>query len=171
MAQRAASLSEAGLPPTHTVSVECVLLIGLPGAGKTTFYRQRFSATHRHISKDLWPNAPRRDLRQQRELQAALEAGTSVVIDNVNASAAERAAAIAVARACRARVVGYYFAVTTRQAVARNIERTGRARVPNVAIFSAAKRLEPPKLAEGFDRLFRVELTPERGFAVEEVTP
>jgi hypothetical protein len=38
-----------------------------------------------------------------------------------------------------------------------------------VAIFTAAKRLNPPTFEEGFDELFRVELTPERGFAVQEI--
>jgi len=28
------------------------MLIGLPGAGKTTFFRERFAATHDHVSKD-----------------------------------------------------------------------------------------------------------------------
>src|SRR5687768_14377651 len=32
-------------------SVECVILIGLPGAGKTTFFRERFAASHDHVSK------------------------------------------------------------------------------------------------------------------------
>lgn len=34
---------------------DCVIFIGLPASGKTTFYQRRFSATHRHISKDHWP--------------------------------------------------------------------------------------------------------------------
>jgi len=45
-----------------------VILAGLPAAGKTTFYRRRFAATHRHISKDLWPNAAGRDARQRRAI-------------------------------------------------------------------------------------------------------
>ena len=60
-------------------------------------------------------------------------------------------------RAHGARVIGYSFNVNTRPAVARNAERTGRGKVPTVAIFTAAKRLQRPSLAEGFDQLFRVE--------------
>ena len=41
--------------------MECVILVGLPGAGKTTFHRQNFAASHRHVSRDLWPNASGRD--------------------------------------------------------------------------------------------------------------
>jgi hypothetical protein len=38
--------------------------------------------------------------------------------------------------------------------------------VPNVAIFTVAKRLQPPTREEGFDELFRVTLTPDRTFSV-----
>jgi len=91
------------------------------------------------------------------------------VVDNTHPTVAERAAVIAAARARGARVVGYFVDVTTRVAVARNAERTGREKVPNVAIFTIAKRLERPALAEGFDQLFRVEVTETREFRVSEV--
>jgi hypothetical protein len=33
--------------------MELVLLVGLPGAGKTSFFRQRFAETHVHVSGAL----------------------------------------------------------------------------------------------------------------------
>jgi len=149
---------------------ECVILVGLPGAGKTSFYEQNFAASHRHISKDLWPNAAGREARQRRELADALASGASVVVDNTNPSVADRAAIIAIAHASGARVIGYFFDVTTRQAIARNAERRDRKKVPNVAIFTVAKRLVPPTPAEGFDELFRVTLTPDRTFSVSGIS-
>jgi len=148
---------------------ECVILVGLPGAVKTSFYEQNFAASHRHISKDLWPNAAGREARQRRELADALASGASVVVDNTNPSVADRAAIIAIAHASGARVIGYFFDVTTRQAIARNAERRDRKKVPNVAIFTVAKRLVPPTPAEGFDELFRVTLTPDRTFSVSGI--
>lgn len=139
---------------------ECVILVGLPGAGKSTLCRQRFPA-HEHISKDALPNVRHKQERQDAALRRALAAGQSVVVDNTNVSPAERASIIAIAREFDARVVGYYVEATTREAVARNEGRTGRARVPKVAIFTAAKRLVPPAAEEGFDEIHTLRVLPD----------
>jgi predicted kinase len=151
-----------------SAALECIILIGLPGAGKSTFYRERF-AGHMHISKDLWPNASGREGRQQKLIDETLAAGKSIVVDNTNPTAAERARIITAAKAQDARVIGYFFDITTRAAVARNANRTGRSKVPNVAIFTTAKRLQPPRLTEGFDELFRIELNKDRSFRVTRI--
>jgi hypothetical protein len=48
-----------------------------------TFYQQHFATTHRHISKDLWPNASARDARERRALldAFAFAEGAPVVVD------------------------------------------------------------------------------------------
>jgi predicted kinase len=146
--------------------LECVIFAGLPASGKTTFYQQRFAATHRHISKDNWPNATRKEARQAALIRQALGAGASVVVDNTNPSRADRGAIIALARAAAARVIGYYFDASTRAAVGRNRGREGSARVPDVAIFTAAKRMVAPAMDEGFDELYRVSIRDDGGFDV-----
>jgi len=149
------------------VSVECIVFVGLPASGKSTFYRQRFAATHTHISKDLFPKSANKGVRQARDLRAALGAGQSVVIDNTNPAVADRAEVIRVARQLGARVIGYYFAAAARDCVGRNRGREGAARVPPVAIFTAAKRLVIPTREEGFDELWRVEIREDGGFDVD----
>jgi len=146
---------------------ECVILVGLPGAGKTTFYRQRYPS-HDHISKDTLPNAGNKQARQDAALRRALAGRRSVIVDNTNVTAADRASVIGIAREFDARVVGYYIEATTREAVARNEKRTGRAKVPKVAIFTCAKRLVPPSAAEGFDELHTVRVLDDGGFAEKE---
>ena len=145
---------------------ECVIFAGLPAAGKTTFYQRRFAATHRHISKDHWPNATRKEARQAALIRQELGAGASVVVDNTNPSSADRGAIIGVARAAGARVIGYYFDASTRASVGRNRGREGSARVPDVAIFTTAKRMTAPTMNEGFDELYRVSIQDDGAFDV-----
>ena len=146
-----------------------MILIGLPASGKSTFFRERFAATHDHVSKDLLRNNRQPQRRQDQLIAESLASGRSVVVDNTNPSAAVRAPVIALARKHGAEVVGYFFATEAGDALRRNRARQGRERVPDVAIFTARKRLEPPTRAEGFDRVFSVRMNEaERTF---EVTP
>lgn len=148
---------------------ECVILVGLPASGKTTFYQQRFAATHQHISKDHWPTASDRDRRQAELIGSALSQGLSVVVDNTNPSVTDRAPVIALARRHGARVIGYHFTATTREAVGRNRGREGKQRVPDVAIFTKAKHMAVPTPEEGFDELYAVSIRDDRTFAVQEI--
>jgi predicted kinase len=146
--------------------VELAILVGLPGAGKTSFFRARLAGSHVHVSKDVIGHG-RDTARRQLELAAqALRRGQSVAVDNTNARAADRAPLIALAREAGARVVSYVLQTTPREAAARNRGREGAARVPNVAVFATAKRLEPPTVAEGFEAVYLVRA--EGGdFAIE----
>src|SRR5205823_4456709 len=130
--------------PSRERPAELVVLVGLQASGKSTFCRERFAATHVHVSKDELRNVRQREARQRELVQAALTAGRSVVVDNTNATRADRASLIALARAFGARVVGYHFTSRVPESLARNRGREGRARVPDVAIFVTAKRWEPP---------------------------
>lgn len=136
--------------------MELIIFTGLQASGKSTFYRQRFATTHELISKDLLHKHKGR--RQAQLIEAALSAGRSVVVDNTNPSPAERAELISLARAYGAEITGYFFEPHVGQSLKRNEQRTGNARVPNIAIFATAKKLVPPTYAEGFDKLYRVRI-------------
>jgi predicted kinase len=145
---------------------ELVLLIGLPGAGKSTFFRLHFADSHVHVSRDAFGERRRPETLQNELLRDALGSGRSVVIDNTNVSVEERARFIDEARLHGVRVVGYRFDVSTRECVSRNDGRSGRARIPKVGILSAAKRLVAPSKEEGFDALYRVRVLPELRFEI-----
>jgi len=100
-------------------------------------------------------------------MRQALSQGLSVVIDNTNPAPADRGPVIAIARQYGARVIGYYFTATTREAIGRNRGREGKARVPEVAIFARAKRMAKPLLEEGFDELYAVAIESGGDFSVQ----
>jgi predicted kinase len=144
---------------------ECVILIGLPGAGKSTFYRRTLAPTHLHISKDLIPRGAKdKQARQEALIRTALASGRSIAVDNTHVTTAERGEVIRLAREYGARVVGCYIEATTREAIARNERREGREQVPEVAIFTRAKHLEPPRADEGFDELQTYRVNAEGQF-------
>ena len=140
------------------MALELVVLVGLQASGKSTFFRERFAATHDHVSKDLFPNNRDRNRRQTQLIRAALGAGSSVVVDNTNPTARDRLTPIQLGRESGARIIGYFFESDPHESLRRNDRREGRARVPAVAIFATAKKLSLPSPEEGFDELFRVRL-------------
>jgi predicted kinase len=162
------SVTHGSAEPAANVAAELVIFVGLPGSGKSTFFRERFAASHAHISKDNFKRSAQRERKQSELLQRALVSGTSAVVDNTNVGLEERARLIAAARRHGVRVVGYFFDSALRDCLARNRERAGSARIPDVGIFAAAKRLVAPAPSEGFDALYTVKTLPGAGF---EVTP
>jgi predicted kinase len=141
--------------------MECVILIGLPASGKTTFYRERLAGSHEHVSKDAMRHHRHPQRRQEQLIAAALASGRSVVVDNTNPRVEDRAAIIAISRRHGAQVAGYFFPTEAPVALRRNRKRQGRDRVPDVAIFVTRKRLEKPTYEEGFDRLYTVAVNEE----------
>ncbi|TMA15404.1 MAG: ATP-binding protein [Deltaproteobacteria bacterium] len=125
---------------------ELVIFVGLQAAGKSSFFRERFGATHAHVSKDLMPRAVRdKESRQLGQIEQALLIGRPVVVDNTNPRAADRAPLIELARRYEARVVGYFFEPRIQDSIRRN-----EARQPQV-----------PKVARGVQRGPAREVTAE----------
>lgn len=136
--------------------MEAVILIGIPGAGKTTFYRERFFDTHVRISLDMLKTRE----RERSLLSACLSVRQPFVVDNTNVLAVERAVYITQAKAAGFRSTGYYFQIPVRTAIARNSKRNDKKPLVVPAILRAYKRIEEPSLAEGFDELYAVTSDP-----------
>jgi predicted kinase len=144
--------------------MEIIIFAGLQASGKSTFFRTRFAATHVLVSKDLLRNNKQPSRRQQQLIEAALQAGSSVVVDNTNPTLADRAELIQSGRTYGAEIVGYYFEPQVKQSLLRNKQRTGKEKVPDVAIFATMKRFVPPTYQEGFDMLFSVSANDDGTF-------
>lgn len=146
--------------------MDLIILIGLQAAGKSTFARTRF-ADAVYVSKDAMRNVRNKARRQEAMIRKAFEEGQNVVVDNTNPTLADRQALIALGRAYGARILGYFFSSRVQECLERNLQRTGKARVPDVAIHATRRRLEIPAFAEGFDELYYVTLdVPREDFRV-----
>jgi predicted kinase len=146
--------------------VDLVVLAGLQGAGKTSFFRARFAATHAHVSRDHFRSARDPRARQRTLVEDAARAGRSVVVDNTNARREDRAELVALARSLGMRPVLYWFPPDVRASLARNARRSGRERVPPVAVFATSKRLAAPDPSEGFDDVHEVRATADGAFEI-----
>lgn len=145
-------------------AVEAVVFCGIQASGKTTFYRERFFETHVRISMDLL----RTRRREGALLEACLASGQRFVVDNTNPSREERRRYVAPALAAKFDVVAYAFEARPRDAIERNDPRLGKQRIPIGGILGTFKRLERPRLDEGFSAIYRVTIV-DGGFAAERV--
>lgn len=144
--------------------MEMVLLIGVQGSGKSSFYKERFYRTHLRISRDMLKSPH----RERRILQVCLETRQPVVIDNMNLTRQGRAEYLRLAQTAGFRSVGYFFQTSVAESLQRNAQRTGPEKIAKPGIFTAHKRLEPPAKAEGFAQLFIVKIDVGGDFLTEE---
>lgn len=145
--------------------MEMILFIGCQGAGKTTFYLERFFKTHVRVNLDMLKTRHRERLL----VLACLHMKQRFVVDNTNATAKDRQRYFDLARDSRFRVIGYYFEATIDEALERNARREGKERIPEIGVRGTFAKLEPPTYAEGFDELFRVRVLPDRQYGVERM--
>jgi predicted kinase len=145
--------------------MEAVILIGIQGSGKSTFYKERFVDTHLRINLDMLKTRHREKLL----LQACLAAQQPFVVDNTNPSKEERRRYIEPAKAAGFRLIGYFFPPEIEGSKQRNESRPRV--VPLGGLLGTYRRLEIPTLDEGFDKLYYVAIGAEGGFDVAEGPP
>ncbi len=165
--------------------IELVILVGIPGSGKTTFFRRRLEGRYVRVSLDNWRGRSNVRAKERLAIAEGLErarqsAGAlrGVVVDNTNITRQTRRRYFELAAEMRAsaaavRVVAYWFDEPLERCLARNESRPIDAAVgepyfvPAAAIVGFARSLEPPRYEEGFAEILRVvvrdgdfELTP-----------
>lgn len=138
-------------PPANTTP-KAILLIGIPAAGKTTFYEQHLAPLGVvHINLDTL----RTRHREQQLLQECLANGRSFAVDNTNTLPQERARYISAAAQAGYRIEGYFLRSRVQECVAANATR--KRQVPETAIAAMSARLVLPTYTEGFDALYYVQ--------------
>lgn len=134
--------------------MQLIMFVGIPGCGKSTFYKEQFFNSHVHLSLDLLNTRN----KEQRFLNLALSLQQRVVIDNTNVLREERNKYITQAKEKRYEVVGYYFESNLSDCLERNEKRSGKDRIEKVGVIAKFKQLQPPSYDEGFDKLYFVKI-------------
>jgi predicted kinase len=134
--------------------MQLILFVGIPGCGKSTFYKERFFNTHMRISLDLLNTRN----KEKRFMNLAFTLQQRFVVDNTNVSKAERSSYIAQAKGNHYKVVGYYFDSLLSDCLQRNENRRGNEKIEKVGVITKFKQLQLPSLEEGFDELYFVKI-------------
>ena len=146
--------------------MEAIILVGVQGSGKSTFYRQHFFDTHVRINLDML----RTRYREKLLLAACLAAKQPFVVDNTTPLPADRARYIGLAREAGFRVVAYFMESTLREAIERNNKRAGNQKIPVPAVAGTFRKLQRPTMDEGFDAVYGVTISPEGAFVIHGET-
>ena len=134
--------------------MEAIIFCGIQASGKSTFYKKYFFPTHVRISLDMF----RTRHRENKFLETCINTLQPFVVDNTNPTRADRQKYIQIAKDNRFKVTGYYFQSKINESLARNNCRTGKEKIPEIALRGTYNKLELPSPDEGFDTLYYVEL-------------
>lgn len=133
--------------------MEIIVLVGIPGSGKTTLAQNSFSKYHR-INLDTLHTRSKED----EEIANSLSSRQDLIIDNTNATKKSRSKYIQSGKRFGVTVRAIYLKTPVELALQRNASRIGKARVPDNAVRFYFKIIQPPSIEEGFDRVDVVEV-------------
>lgn len=130
-----------------------VILMGLQGSGKSTFYRRFLADDFIRVNLDTLKTRN----KEAELVEECLAKGTSFAVDNTNPTKADRQRYIPVAREHGYKVVGYFMESKLKDCMERNEKRQGKEKIPRTAIAATSNKLEMPSYEEGFDELYLVK--------------
>jgi predicted kinase len=137
-----------------------ILLIGLPGSGKSTWTRQNASGAIVVSQDDLidaitplgfeYSARPIYAAAEEVIARAALQAGRTVIVDRTNRTAALRARWIAIGREAQCKIVAIVMSTDVETCRIRNRARSGQRRVSEERMDRMIAVFQHPTLDEGF---------------------
>ena len=136
-----------------------VIMMGLQGSGKSTFCAAHYP-NYTRINLDTL----RTRKKEHDALWQALNRKENIIIDNTNPTKDDRKKYIQAGREQKYKIIGCFMQSVLQDCIERNNGRTGKKKIPEIAISCTANKLELPSYAEGFDELYYVEIT-DAGFA------
>lgn len=141
---------------------ECIIFIGPPGSGKSTFYKNsELYETHVRLNMDMLNSRP----REEAIIKTLVKFQTKFVVDNTCINKKARSRFFEMLKDCKPTYtfVAYRFDVSKEVCLESNKERIRR--IPDVAIHTAFKNLEEPELSEGFSKI-RIYKRNQYGFYI-----
>ena len=145
--------------------MQLIVFCGVQASGKSTFYQQYFASTHLRLNLDMLKTRHRENIL----FEAALASKTKLVIDNTNPDLLSRSRYIQRAIDAGFEVIAYYFATDLASTLKRNQQRTGKANIPEAGVRATYKKLEIPKISEGFSEIFQVQIVDGQQFSIQRL--
>ncbi len=147
------------------VTMELIIFSGIQCAGKSSYYRQHFSATHAYVNLDALKSRK----RESDTFFTFIDELRPVVVDNTNPLCQDRARYISLAKIKGYRVIGYQFKVPLTIALQRSVSRKSQKEIPAFIIRNTMKKLQPLVFEEGFDQIFEVGVSGEATLIVNSI--
>lgn len=143
-------------------TVHCIIFVGLPASGKSSFYRQHLhSLDYKHVSNDLLGS----EKKCVSISSKAFDEGKNVVIDNTNITKANRAKWLEFCRTKKVLPLIFHFKIPLEHSLHNNLYRkfttTSQSTVSKVVIYAANKKSEPPSPDECNNRLYEINFRPQ----------
>lgn len=130
-----------------------IIIIGIQGSGKSTFYHKYLSDSYVRVNLDTLKTRHQENLL----ISECIRNGKSFAVDNTNPTRADRQRYIPLAQYAGYKIVGYFMESKLQPCIERNNQRTGTARIPATAIAATSNKLQIPTYDEGFDELYFVK--------------
>ena len=130
-----------------------VLMIGIQGSGKSTFYHKYLADGYVRVNLDTLKTRN----REEQLVSECFREGKSFAVDNTNPTRADRQRYIPLAQYWGYKVVGYFMESKLQTCIERNNQRSGKAKISVTAIAATANKLQLPSFDEGFDELYFVK--------------
>lgn len=130
-----------------------VLMIGIQGSGKSTFYHQYLADDYVRVNLDTLKTRN----REEQLVSECFREGKCFAVDNTNPTRADRQRYIPLAQYWGYKVVGYFMESKLQTCIKRNNQRSGSAKIPATAIAATSNKLQLPSFDEGFDELYFVK--------------
>lgn len=145
-----------------TNKCEMIIIVGLPGSGKSHFCAEVLAAKGYKIANADTLGSTQKCLTA---CQSALKAGQSCVVDNTNVDAASRKKFLALAAELKIPCRCFVMNVTPTQAkhniAFRELQDTDHSGISDMVFNMMKKKYQAPTLDEGFDEIYKVNFKPQ----------